>query len=385
MELLKLGTAAMMKVNVPLPFSVRDEAGSLLLAKGRSIVNKAQLEMLMSRGVFVDREEYKVAVQAAAQKASAGARDQAADDSPKLTTFDLWEQSIWALDRLLRNMATEPGFPARMDAFAARFVAQVDRDPDIAIFISMRQDERRMALYGLTHSLHTALVCRLMARRLEWPEDRQQTLLKAALTMNVAMLDLQGRLAAQGGTLTEDQQAQVRSHPEQGSELLRAAGVADEGWLSAVRDHHERADGTGYPRGATDMSELAAALRVADVFMAKISPRTNRASLSIQEAARQMFQESKGSPVAAAIIKEYGVYPPGDLVQLASGETAVVVHRGAAVQTPIVMALTDRMGMVTLTPTRRDTSHSGFAITGPARDKKLALPVSAERLFGLTR
>lgn len=86
-------------------------------------------------------------------------------------------------------------------------------------------------------------------------------------------------------------------------------------------------------------------LRVADVFMAKLSPRGTRAPLTIREAERQLFQEAAGSAVAPALIKEYGLYPPGDAVRLASGEIGIVIRRGATAQAPLVAVVTDRSGL----------------------------------------
>ena len=117
--------------------------------------------------------------------------------------------------------------------------------------------------------------------------------------------------------------------------------------------------------------------------MAKISPRTDRPPMPIQEAERQLFAETGGSAIAAAVIKEFGIYPPGDFVQLKSGELAVVVRRGAAVNTPTAAAITDRKGMPIVGTTMRDTARPEFAVAGASPDQKLVLRVPPERLFGL--
>jgi hypothetical protein len=70
-------------------------------------------------------------------------------------------------------------------------------------------------------------------------------------------------------------------------------------------------------------------------------------------------------------------------VQLASGEQAVVIRRGATAHTPVAAAITDRRGMPMISTVRRDTSQPGYAIVGPAADKKLIVRVPPERLFGL--
>ncbi len=372
-QMLKL-VANQVKVGSPLPFGVRDEHGKLLLARGQMVDSDGQLAALLLRGLFVDIEEIKTL--------KAGASADAAD-ARRRTLFDLWEQSVARLERLLKSATpAEPGFAARCDEFANQIMALVSRDIDVAIYLSMRQNPRRLYLYGLTHSLHTALVCQLMASRSGWDTARARTLVKAALTMNISITELQGRFAVMG-RISEAQRAQISLHPLQGVAMLRAAGVDDEVWLQAVAEHHERPGGGGYPAKLQAPGELAGVLGLADVFMAKISPRAERSTMPIQDAARQMFQESKGSAVAAAIIKEYGIYPPGDFVQLASGELAVVIRRGATAHTPLAAAITDKAGMPMVNTVRRDTAQAAYAITGPARDKSLVVRVPPERLFGL--
>lgn len=359
-------------LGMPLPFGVHDENGKLLLARGQMIGTEAQLNALLARGVFADPGEIEAAKSGPGTKAEA----------KRLTMFDLWEQAIWRLDRLLKSAGQEPDFNKRCDEFANQLMGLVERDPDIGIYLSVRQDERRLQHYGLTHSLHCALVCQLMATRLGWPVDRVRMLVKAALTMNIEIIEFQGRYAVHG-RLNDEQKAQLRLHPERAVERLRAAGVDDEVWLQAVMEHHERPGGGGYPRELTELSEAAGVLRMADVFMAKISPRTTRAPLAIQEAARQMYTESGGSLAAAAIIKEYGIYPPGNIVHLASGELAIVIRRGATAHTPLAAAITDKSGSPTITTKRRDTSDAAFAIKALEFDRTLALRVPPERLYGL--
>jgi HD-GYP domain-containing protein (c-di-GMP phosphodiesterase class II) len=360
-------------VGKPLPFGVRDENGKLLLARGQTVADESQLQALIERGLYADPEEVRQARNSAPQ---------AEEPQRKLTLFGLWEQAIWRLERLLQS-AGEAGFAERANELARAFVALVQRDADIGIYLSRRQDTKRLALYGLTHSLYTALACCLTAQRMGRNETELLALVKAALTMNMSIIDVQGQLAVQGKKPTETQHARLRAHPQAAHDRLVAAGVTDRAWLDAVLQHHERHGEGGYPLGIAEPTELAVALRCADVFMAKISPRNGRTALPIQEAERQLFAETGGSPLAAAVIKEFGIYPPGDFVQLKSGELAVVVRRGAAVNTPVAAAITDRKGMPIVGTNRRDTSDPQFAVTGPARDQQFALRVPPERLFGL--
>lgn len=370
-ELLRL-MSSHVRVREPLPFNVRDEQGRLLLARGVVVAGSAQLAELLARGLYVDIEEIRALKEAAS----------APETPTRLTLFDLWEQTCGRLDRLLKSVDGEPGFAARCDEFARQLMALIQRDPDIGIYVAVRQDERRMNQYGLAHSLHTALVCQLMTARVGWPAEQSRTLVKAALTMNLTIVELQGRLAALG-RLSEPQRAQIAVHPRQAVERLRAAGVDDPQWLDAVLQHHERADGSGYPDHVVPTSELAQALRLADVFMAKISLRIERPALPIHEAERQMFNESAGSPLAAAIVKEFGLYPPGNFVRLESGEMAVVIRRGATAHTPTVAAITNKNGVPIVETPQRDTARPGFAIKALAFDKAMMQRLVPERLYGL--
>lgn len=359
-------------VGQPLPFGVRDEHGKLLLAKGQMVDSDAQLAALLERGAYVDAEEARAAFQAA----------QPADAGRQLTLFDHWEQLIWRLDRVLKSVE-EPGLPGRVAELTDTLLALLQRDPDIGIYLAMRQDPKRLSVYGLTHSLYSAMACALAATRLGWGGAETQRLVSAALTMNLSIVELQGRLATQGNKPTEAQFERLRGHPDAAADALAAAGVSDADWLLAVRQHHERRDGSGYPTATREVAPLAVALRLADVLLAKVSPRSGRSALPIQQAEREMFAEAAGDPFAAALIKEFGIYPPGDFVLLKSGEMAVVVRRGPTATMPEVAAITDRKGMPVTSSVRRDTAKPEFTIAGPAPDKSLALRVPPERLFGL--
>lgn len=370
MHLLKL-VQGQVRLGEPLPWGVRDAQGQLLLARGQVIATLDQLEALLERGASVDIEEVRAAARAEVEAAKR-----------PVSLFVHWERTLWQLDRVLRSVA-EPGFPDRVEELAGHVVTLVDRDPDIAVWLSVRQDPRRLSIYPLAHSVHCAAVSRLTGQRLGWAEERTRVLVKAALTMNIATLDLQGRLAAQGVKPTPAQLEQIRPHPVRGAQILRDAGVDNPLWLEAVEQHHERPDGSGYPNGLTAVAEMPTVLRHLDVFLAKLAPRAMRAPLPSQLAARQLFQEDGGGTVSAAIIKEFGIYPPGDFVQLKSGEMAVVVRRTANVRSPLAAAITDRHGMPMVSTIVRDTAKAEFAITSVVADKSLVLRVPPERLYGL--
>lgn len=362
-----------------LPFRVLDEQGRLLLNQGHVVASERQFDMLIERGAWVERPQVEEVRRARAGAAPA----QSAKAQRARTLFDLWEAVVWDLDDLTRRLARGSATAAEIEAYASRLIALVDRDVDVAVFGCIRQDDKRFALYALTHGLHCGVLGLLTARQLGWPAARAESLVKAALTMNVAMAELQAVLAEQRDPPSKKQMDQIRAHPHASAQLLRQAGVEQAEWLKAVEDHHERPDGKGYPGGATDVSDLAQLLRAIDVLMAKVSPRAMRAAISPQLAVRQLFQQDGGAALATPLIRAVGIHLPGSLVQLRSGEQGVVTRRGSGASMPVVATLTNNKGAPVPATHHRDTSLPEFSITGPVAEAAGLQRVLPERVYGL--
>ena len=327
---------------------------------------------LLERGMYVDLEEKRAVEALSAPK-----------PAPPKSIYVRWTDAIDTLETLVHDLPHAPDFPAKIGALAQELITLADLDADIAIFMAVRQDQARHLRYGYSHSIYTALLAILMAQRMEWAAANIRLVTLAALTMNASIADLQGQMANQDYPVLDRQRAQLRTHPIDSAALLAKAGITDAPWLEAVRQHHEQASGKGYPTGTTQTNELAQMLRMADIFMARISPRGIRPPMSVQDAARQMFRDDKGGPMSSAIIKVLGIYPPGNLVKLASGELGVVMRRRAEARTPLVTAVTDAQGRSVTTTLHRNTAETTFAITGPAADdKNLLARVPPERLYG---
>jgi len=356
-------------VGNPLPFNVRDADRTLLLARGHVVGNHEQMEALFMRGALVDIDEIK-------------ALDVDIANIPRDRLPSLWRGCMDDVSEALHS-SPHAGYTAALDDASAPVLALIERDPDLAIFQVLRQDHSSHLQYGVTHSVHSAITAHLVAQRLGWDAGAAQSVFKAALTMNISMLELQGQLSSQTAPLTSDQRDAIHSHPERSVTMLQLAGVTDRLWLDAVAQHHELADGTGYPRSRTDVSDAASLLRRADIYTAKLSGRAKRDAMTADQAGRQMFMQDPGNPMTAALAKEFGVFPPGCHVSLVTGELAIVIQRGKTVTTPIVAALTDERGIARSEPLRRDTGRKGQAIVGVIADRKVTISVAPEKLLAL--
>ena len=361
-----------------LPFRVLDAQGRLLLNEGHVLADEAQFEALVERGAWAERPLVEAARTTRAATVAA-----AKPAAPLPSLFDRWERLLWQFDKLSRALVRREQPGSALLPLHASLLELIDRDADVALFLCVRQDNPRFALYPLTHALHCAVVVTLTGRHLRWLDAQIVSLGCAALTMNLPQFELQATMAEQNDPPSKRQLEQIRAHPDASVQLLRAAGIADDDWLAAVADHHERPGGGGYPRGLTEVGELAQVLRAADVYMAKISARAQRAPISTQMATRQLFQQRPGDVLAMAMVKTLGIHPPGSLVQLKSGEIGVAIRRPAAGTHPLVATLSDRNGKPCGETHRRDTSQTEFAVQGPLQDTKAFARVLPERVYGV--
>ena len=353
---------------IALPWGVRNAAGGLLLAKGQIVTDVAMLQGLLQRGAFVDATEVE--------------RGNAADSELTGNLFNRWAGLEARLGGLLRSPA-EKHFLQRVRESLVHVAAIANGNTDQLIYLILRHDHTRFNNYGVAHALHTAALCGLLSRRMGWPNSKCSSLIGAALTMNISILDLQGELATRGSRPTAAEQEIINDHCLVSARMLRDVGLGDEDWLQTIEQHHEIPGGGGYPRNITEPSEMAQLLRLVDVFTAKHSPRAGRQSLPAHQAARELFVQSKGNPMASLLIKELGIYPPGCYVKLASGEVGIVIEVGANAKTPVVATITNTSGDALLQPIRRDTAQSRYAVVDTVPDSAIKVKVLVENLYEL--
>ena len=354
-----------------LPFSVRDNSRVLLLAKGQVIQDANHLADLFRRGAVVDASELVASVK---QR----------QEDPALRMARL--PSDWSRTQqdVRQALSAEPSqLAAAVDNATGLLLELIDCAPEVALSQIVRQPESMAGHYGVSHSIHAATACLSAARYLGWDPTSQRRAFQAALTMNLGMLDLQARLSSQVSPLSQTQRDQIQNHPLRSVEMLGAAGVVDSDWLQAVLQHHELPDGSGYPRGITDVAELAEMLRFADVYTARLAARATREAMSAMQAGRELHQMADASPLASALIKAFGIFPPGTLVKLASGEMGLVVKNGEKAHQPFVSVLTNTNGEPRMTPATRDTSIDSLRVVSILPIASFPVRLSDERIAAL--
>ena len=310
---------------------------------------------------------------------NAPAADVLAPIAPR-EAIDEWTQLIRQTGTLLRNSAPDAAWLVDLKAAAVRLRALAGRDLDAALYLLLQAAATNVERYSAHHSMLCAVICEVCARSFAWPDDEVDSVVHAALTMNLSMSLLQDALAQQVGPLSDPQREQVGAHAERSAELLTAAGVDAPLWIEVVRLHHARLPAAD-PSAAQRLAQL---LQRIDVYTAKLSLRTSRSAVSPAIAARDACTDATGKPdaVGSTILRLLGLYPPGCFVQMASGDIGVVVRRGAKAHTPVAAALRRLDGGLYMPPSRRDTSSAQHAIQHGVTSSDVNVHVDHARTLG---
>ncbi len=280
-----------------------------------------------------------------------------------------WRQLQERLDPLLSAPEQLGDFPAKMETLALGILRMTEYDADLAILAVLRLDSFD---YAAAHALQTAIICDVYGHAVGMPMQQRVVLIQAALTMNIAMLQLQRELEWQSTPPSPEQRREIYLHPQRGRQRLEALGVRDEAWLRAVAEHHEVPDGSGYPTGCLSASSEADILAVADRYSAMLSRRGTREAMVAGRAAQSLYSlaHSKRQPLAEQFIEIFGQHPPGSLVRLVNGEIGIVIRRGNTFQPERVCALASATGEPLPEPVLRDAFDPAHVIVGSVSERE---------------
>ncbi|MDN3575175.1 HD domain-containing phosphohydrolase [Chitinimonas viridis] len=364
-------------------WNMYEESGKLLIPKGKIISNESLLNRLIAMGLFADREEL---LKSREEWRAAKMRQVQQSNKPPSTVGTLMaarrklDAMVAQLDRSIQGKWLSD----KVGELADEIVAACDADGDVAIAMILLRQEGK---YAIRHMVNVAIVTALVCRSLEKPAPATRSIVAGALTMNIGMIEFQDQLKEQTTPLSPAQRGRLERHPMMGADMLREGGVSDTIWLAVVEQHHESIDGSGYPGGLWEdqVSEGARIVALADLFCARVTPRSYRPAVASNVALKGILLErgkSLDQTIASHFIKTLGIFPPGMLVRLANGEIGVVTRAGGKVNTPQVKSILSADGHKLGLAVARDTGVDQFAIKETVDPKQLSAYVNMEAIWG---
>lgn len=206
-------------------------------------------------------------------------------------------------------------------------VATILRSADAFFWI---EGLRHHDSYSYSHSIGCSALAAAFGRHMGFAEETIISLAAGGLLMDVGKTRLPHALLQYQGSLAPGEVETLRTHVAHGLDIVTDSGINDQDVLDIMRTHHERYDGSGYPAGLSGsvIPMAGRMLSIIDSYDAMVSARPYRAAISRHQALRQIYA-ARDSLFQAELVEQFqvclGVYPTGSLVELSTGELAVVM------------------------------------------------------------
>lgn len=217
------------------------------------------------------------------------------------------------------------------------------RNPDALMWV-MRLRERDETTYG--HGLYASVYLLALGRHLGFPKAQLSQLGTIGLLLDIGKIKLPRELLEKAGQLTTEEYETVKTHVQLGVELLSESGGLDADIMAGIAQHHERENGSGYPRGLAgpNISLFGRMAAIADCFAALTNQRPYAEAVSAYDALRSLSGwggDYFHAPIVEQFIQAVGVFPVGSLVELSTGEVAAVIsHNKTRRLKPRVLVIT---------------------------------------------
>lgn len=228
-----------------------------------------------------------------------------------------------------------------------RLAASVVRNPDALLLVSRLRETSASAH---ARALQVSITMLVFARYLQLSREELELLGLLGLLQDVGKTRLPAAILQKNGPLTEAEAEIARSHVEHSVDILEITPGLPPRLPELARLHHERQDGTGYPRGlkGDEIGLYGAIAAIADTFDALTAPRPYAEALSPSSALSFLYKE-RGLGYHAGLVEQFiqcvGAFPVGTVVELNSGEVGIVIAQNLVRRLkPRVMVVLDSQG-----------------------------------------
>ncbi len=232
----------------------------------------------------------------------------------------------------VRGMLDDVRLGQSVDSPAARVLVEesvdsVIRHPDAMAFATKLrgQDE-----YTAEHCMNVCMLAIIFGRKLGLRKQQLVNLGLCGLLHDAGKARIPTEILNKPGRLTDEEFALMKRHSEYGRDLLSEKKDMYHEAIEVAYAHHERPNGTGYPRGLQDehISLFTRIIAIVDCYDAITNDRVYAKGRPVSEALRILYEqrgEQFDDKLVLAFIQTIGIYHPGMLVELVNGMVAVVV------------------------------------------------------------
>lgn len=207
-------------------------------------------------------------------------------------------------------------------------VQSVIRHPDALMWMAKIRSESE---YTAEHCLNVCILAVAFGRVLGMPEEELHKLGMCGLLHDVGKMKVPGDILNKPASLTVGEMRAMMAHTIHGRNLLLSTDGIYNGVIDVAYSHHERVDGKGYPRklAGASISLFSKIIAIVDAYDAMTADRCYQSAKTSTEALKIIYQD-RGTHfderLALKFLQTVGLYPPGSIVELHSGQVAIVVE-----------------------------------------------------------
>lgn len=205
-------------------------------------------------------------------------------------------------------------------------VQSIERNPDAYVWLTRI---KRYSSYAYNHSLSASVWATAFGHHMQLDEESLNDIAVGTLLMDVGFTSIPNEIQRKTSRLTHEEWEVIKTHVRYGMDMLAGTPGISAGISMVVATHHERLDGSGYPRGlrGNAIPLLGQMAGIVDFYTAITLPRPFMKALS-PSAALQLLYKQRGTyfkdSLVNGFIQTLSTYPTGSLVELNTGEVGIV-------------------------------------------------------------
>ena len=263
---------------------------------------------------------------------------------PAKEAYEASEEVIYSAIEAIREGATLD--VAQATKAARSMTESIKRNPDALVLLATLKDREDL----IDKALQVSVYMIAFARFLEMSEEDLEMAGLVGLMLDVGKLKIPNEVLGKRERLTSEEFVLVRSHVDHSVQILEAASGISPAVVQAVATHHERFDGSGYPKGirGDELSAISAIAGIVDTFIGLTSKRPYAAPVAPSNALN-MLHKWRGTAFHPLLVEQFirciGIFPVGAVVELNSGEVGVVIAQNLEKRLqPRIMVVRDAAG-----------------------------------------
>ncbi len=207
-------------------------------------------------------------------------------------------------------------------------VQSIIKSPDALMWLTQLKERDE---YTSQHSMNVCILAIALGRQIDLPEKELEILGLCGMMHDMGKMKIPLEILNKPGRFEPEEFEIMKTHTTLGWRLLLSQPGMPGSVIDSTYGHHERLDGTGYPRKlkAEGISLYTRIVTIVDMYDAIASDRVYQNGKTHLEAIKILLQSSGDqldSGLVVKFIESLGVYPPGNIIEMTNGEVAVVIE-----------------------------------------------------------